>query len=94
MLWVGLAYSSMPPLSDWQIQLAVGLQHGGQVITNALSWIPNWASAVIFLALVGLLSWYALRQIGVGANDNEEEKATLGEETKEEAAKQEEIVER
>src|SRR3989442_13675488 len=54
MLWVGLAYSSMPPLSDWQIRLAVGLQHGGQVITNALSWIPNWTSAVIFLALIGL----------------------------------------
>jgi len=93
MLWVGLAYSSMPPLSDWQIRLAVGLQHGGQVITNALSWLPNWVGAVIILALVGLLSWYALRQVGVGANNDEEAKEALGEETKEEVAMQEETVE-
>src|SRR5712671_3195542 len=32
MLWMGLAYSSMPPLADWQIQLSAGLQHGGQII--------------------------------------------------------------
>jgi cytochrome c-type biogenesis protein len=90
MLWVGLAYNSMPPLSDWQIRLTVGLQHGGQVITNALSWLPNWAGAVIVLTLVGLLSWYALRQVGAGSNNDEE---ALGEETKEEVAMQEETVE-
>ena len=93
MLWVGLAYNSMPPLSDWQIRLTVGLQHGGQVITNALSWLPNWAGAVIVLALVGLLSWYALRQVGAGSNNDEEAKEALGEETKEEVAMQEETVE-
>jgi cytochrome c biogenesis protein CcdA len=41
MLWVGLAYRSMPALADWQIQLSAGLQHVSQVITNALAWIPN-----------------------------------------------------
>ena len=93
MLWVGLAYSSMPPLSDWQIRLAVSLQHVGQVITNALSWIPNWMGAIIVLALIGVLSWYALRQIGAGSNDNEGAEATAGEDTKEEVAMQEETVE-
>jgi cytochrome c biogenesis protein CcdA len=72
MVWVGLAYNSMPTLSDWQEGLAVSLQHIGQVITNALSWIPNWAGAAIFLALLGLLAWYALRQIGRSALDTEE----------------------
>ncbi len=72
MLWVGLAYSSMPPLADWQEQFAVGLQHIGQVITNALAWLPNWAGAVILLALIGGLAWYALRQVGVEADGSRE----------------------
>src|SRR5258707_7450217 len=72
MIWVGLAYNSMPTLSDWQEGLAVSLQHIGQMITNTLSWIPNWAGAAIFLALLGLLAWYALRQIGRSALDTEE----------------------
>ena len=66
MVWVGLAYNSMPALSGWQEELTVILQHVGQVITNALSWIPNWAGIVLFLVLLGLLTWYALRQIGIG----------------------------
>src|SRR6266702_198655 len=65
MLWIGLAYRSMPPLADWQIQIAAGLQHFGQVMTNALAWIPNWMCMLIFLVLLGALAWYALRQIGV-----------------------------
>src|SRR6266566_232749 len=72
MLWVGLAYSSMPPLADWQEQFAVGLQHIGQVISNALAWLPNWAGAVILLALIGGLAWYALRQVGVEADGSRE----------------------
>src|SRR6266849_5398392 len=72
MLWVGLSFSSMPPLTGWQAQLAVSLQHGGQVITNALSWIPNWAAIILFLVLLGGLFWYALRQV-VGSFDEDEE---------------------
>jgi len=78
MVWVGLAYHSMPTLSSWQESLTVALQHGGQVITNALSWIPNWAGAVIFLVLLGLLAWYAFRQLGKstrGAETRGEEEA-------------------
>lgn len=86
MLWVGLAYSSMPPLADWQTRLTVGLQHYGQVITNALAWVPNWAGAVIFLALALGLSWYALRQLGAGADDDKD--------AKEAAEAQEEVVDK
>lgn len=71
MVWVGLAYHSMPALSGWQEELSVTLQHVGQVITNALAWIPSWGGVVIFLALLGLLAWYALRQIGTAADENE-----------------------
>jgi cytochrome c-type biogenesis protein len=76
MLWVGLAYRSMPSLADWQIQLSASLQHVGQVITNALAWIPNWLGALIFLVLLGGLAWYALRQVGTRADESEDRKGT------------------
>src|SRR6266849_2058756 len=76
MLWVGLQYSSMPPLADWQEQFAVGLQHVGQVITNTLTWLPNWAGAAILLALIGGLAWYALRQIGAHADEGDGSEGT------------------
>lgn len=91
MLWIGLTYSSMPPLADWQTRLVVGLQHYGQVITNALAWVPNWAGVVVFLALVGGLSWYALRQLGAGADDDKEAEEEV--KSKEAVVMQEEPVE-
>src|SRR5712691_9387171 len=78
MLWVGLAYRSMPPLADWQVQLSATLQHVGQVMTNTLSWIPNWAGALIFLVLLGGLAWYALRQIGVWTDGSREPLESTG----------------
>ncbi len=72
MLWIGLAYHSMPPLADWQIQLSASLQHVGQVMTNALAWIPNWMGVLIFLVLLGGLAWYALRQIGARTDESKE----------------------
>jgi len=78
MLWIGLAYRSMPPLADWQIQLSAGLQHFGQVITNALAWIPNWMGMLIFLVLLGALAWYALRQIGVWTDRSREPLESTG----------------
>ncbi len=78
MLWIGLAYRSMPPLADWQIQIAAGLQHIGQVMTNALTWIPNWMGMLIFLVLIGALVWYALRQIGVWTDRSRERLESTG----------------
>ena len=48
----------------------------GQVITNALAWLPNWAGAAILLALIGGLAWYALRQVGARSDESEEREAT------------------
>src|SRR6266516_199989 len=63
-------------LTGWQAQLSFSLQHYGQVITNALSWVPNWVGAVIFLVFLGLLAWYALRQVGTSSYEDEEAKGT------------------
>src|SRR6266516_3963876 len=97
MVWIGLAYRSMPPLADWQIRLSATLQHIGQVMTNALSWVPNWAGALIFLVFLGGLAWHALRQIGVWADSSGEPLESTGMnetvETEESQAIQEEPVE-
>ena len=61
---MGLVYRSMPPLADWQVRFSAALQHIGQIVTNALAFVPNWVGALIFLVLLGGLAWYALKQIG------------------------------
>jgi cytochrome c-type biogenesis protein len=70
--WVGLTASAMPQLSGWQAQMAVTLQHFGQVITSALSWLPNWVGGVLLLLILGTLALYALRQTGLLAAHEEE----------------------
>lgn len=81
MLWIGLAYRSMPPLADWQVRLSEGLQHIGQTITNAASWMPNWLGLVLFLAVLSGLAWIALKQIGVGRGKEEYQVTTATHET-------------
>lgn len=71
MLWIGLAYRSMPPLADWQVSLSGSLQHAGQTITNALAWIPNWLGLVLFLAILGGLVGITLKQIGIWGGKEE-----------------------
>jgi cytochrome c biogenesis protein CcdA len=65
MIWAGVTESAMPQLSGWQANLVVTLQHSGQVLTQAISWIPNWLGALLLLLALGGLSWYALKQTGV-----------------------------
>jgi len=68
-MWIGLAYSSMPPTSDWQVEVAVRLQHIGRIAIDLLAWLPNWAAAVALLAFAGLLGRRALRQVRPNAPD-------------------------
>ncbi|MDT8840151.1 cytochrome c biogenesis protein CcdA [Paraburkholderia fungorum] len=56
-LWTGLAYHSMPTSSHWALSISVWLQHVGQLITNALSGMPNWLAAALLLAAVSALAW-------------------------------------
>ena len=97
MLWIGLAYRSMPPLADWQVRFSAALQHIGQIVTNTLAFVPNWVGALIFLVLLGGLAWYALRQVGVRADSGKEAAEVPGMkeavETEETQAMQEEPVE-
>ncbi len=75
--WIGLAYQSMPAPSGWSSQLAAWAEHYGHVITGALSWIPNWAAAVAFAAIAGLLIMRSLSQLG--SRDHQADSAPPGE---------------
>jgi len=68
-LWVGLAYDSMPPTSEWQSRVAAWLQHYGQVATTFMSWLPNWLAAAVLFGIAALLAWRAIVKFEVGATD-------------------------
>src|SRR5205807_7793133 len=61
--WIGLAGQSMPASGDWQARLTVALQEAGQAVSATLSRLPNWAAALVLLAVVGLLAARAGRQL-------------------------------
>ncbi|HET8909763.1 MAG TPA: cytochrome c biogenesis protein CcdA [Ktedonobacterales bacterium] len=63
MLWIGLTLKSMFRLTGWQASFAFQLQHIGSAITSFFTWIPNWAAAVLIIALVLLLARRAFRQV-------------------------------
>ncbi len=71
-LYVGLAYDAMPASEGWQARLSVQLQSYGKAVTEALSWVPGWAGALVLLIAVSLLAWRALRQVGSGTDDVQE----------------------
>ncbi|WP_407973394.1 cytochrome c biogenesis CcdA family protein (plasmid) [Burkholderia pyrrocinia] len=70
-LWTGFAYHSMPTSSHWALTMSVWLQHVGQLITNALSSVPNWLAAVLLLSALAALAWRARRQWHSGRHDDE-----------------------
>lgn len=90
-VWIGLTSSAMPTPTGWQAGLAVRLQGYGRAITDALSWIPGWAAALLLLALLALLALRAFRQVGwTGALSRAPADTT---DTSDEVIRQEEILE-
>lgn len=67
-LWIALAGPSMPSPSGWTSRISARLQHYGQVVTDALSWVPGWAAVLILGTVVALLARRALRQVGRSAD--------------------------
>src|SRR5207245_666997 len=61
-VWIALTGPSMPSGTGWQAAFSARLQHYGKVLTDALSWIPGWAAAVILVALVAFLVRAAIKQ--------------------------------
>jgi cytochrome c-type biogenesis protein len=79
-LYVGLAYDAMPASSGWQASLSVRLQDYGRAVTDALSWVPGWAGAIVLLVVVALLAWRALGQVTPdpdGGDESENREDTL-----------------
>ena len=78
MVWVGLAYNSMPALTGWQEELVAQLQHWGQLATRALGWAPGWLAAAVLIAAVILLARRALSEVEGGAGGDSGAEAREG----------------
>jgi cytochrome c biogenesis protein CcdA len=70
-VWIGLAYDSMPPLSDWQTEVALVLQHYGRLLTNLLLELPGWIVAAGLAAMIAALAWLGLRQMGINRTERD-----------------------
>ncbi len=62
-LYIGLAGDAMPSASGWQADVSAELQHYGKQATDALSWLPGWAGALLLGMVVVLLARRAFRQL-------------------------------
>lgn len=62
-LWIAVSGPSMPSSGGWTAKVTARLQHYGQVVTDALSWIPGWAAILVLGAVVAVLGRRALRQV-------------------------------
>jgi len=60
---IGLTSNSMPAGAGWEAEISARLQHYAKVITDALSFIPGWAAAIVLVVLVALLVRHAVRQV-------------------------------
>ncbi len=69
--YVGFRGPSMRTATGWQADLSVRLQHYGRLLTDALSWIPGWAAAILVVLVLVFLGRRALGQvIGVEERDS------------------------
>lgn len=70
-VWNGLANTAMPAATGWQAALSARLQHYGQVISQALAWVPGWIGGLALVLVLAVLAQRALRQIGwIGSADD------------------------
>ncbi len=70
-LWIAFSYDAMTPSSHWAAEFALRLQHYGQIVTESLSWLPNWSMAAVLVLVAALLAWRALSQIGASTPPRE-----------------------
>jgi cytochrome c-type biogenesis protein len=70
-IWLGIAGDAMPAASDWQATFVVRLQALGAAVTDALSWLPAWAGAVVVGTIVAGLALRASRQMRQRAIDQQ-----------------------
>ena len=67
-IYVGLFKDSMPSPRGWEASLSATLQHYGNKLTHALSFVPSWAAAVLLALVLTTLARRALRQLAGGSS--------------------------
>lgn len=63
-IWIGITQESMPSADGWESKVALLLQRYGRIVTDKLSWIPNWLAAVVIITILALAIMRALKQLG------------------------------
>src|SRR6266540_511988 len=71
-VWIAFTGSGMSASTGWMATVAAKVQHYGRVVTDALSWIPNWVAIPILVTLVALLARRAVRQVRAERPDDGE----------------------
>lgn len=71
-LWIGLATEAMPASRGWQARFSARLQHYGNVITDALEWVPGWIGALALFVVVVALARFAFKQMGWSGRTEDE----------------------
>ena len=66
----GLSTSNMASPSGWQYDVALTLQKVSKYLNAQLDWVPNWLTAIIVIALVGMAIRITIRQF-TDAKDDE-----------------------
>ena len=61
-LWTLRAAAAGPNMGAGGSGFAARIQHLGKLVTNAMSWLPNWGAGVLLLAVVALLTKRAISQ--------------------------------
>jgi cytochrome c-type biogenesis protein len=61
---IALTGSSMSN-SGWQARLSLTLQQAGRTVTDALAWLPGWATAALLITAAALVLRRAGRQVGL-----------------------------
>lgn len=71
-VWIAFTGSGMSASAGWMATVAAKVQHYGRVVTDALSWIPNWVAILLLVALVALLARRAVTQVRAERPDDGE----------------------
>ena len=69
-IWIGITQDSMPTVGGWASDSALLLQRYGRIMTEELSWIPNWLVAVVIISTLVFAIFWVLKQLGVEESSN------------------------
>lgn len=62
-VWIGITQDSMPSADGWASEFSLLLQRYGRVVTDNLSWIPNWFFIAVIVLFLGLAIFRSIKKL-------------------------------